>query len=286
MTEWGLEEARVSFGSRVALDGVTFSANPSTVTVVVGGDGAGKSTALRALVGLVRLDGGRSRRPAKERIGYVPATGGAYADLTVEENLAFAGAAYGLGARSLGARADAVLDRVGLGAARHRLAGHLSGGMQRKLAVAVALLHEPALLVLDEPTTGVDPVSRSELWRLLSGDAAAGTAVVVSTTYVLEAQRASSMLLLEQGHALALGRPESIVAGVHGSVGMMDTPPDATSAPALAPPWHAWRRGRAWRVWAPEGPLPTDARQVPPDLEDAVIVSELGRGHARTMGPA
>jgi ABC-type multidrug transport system ATPase subunit len=274
---WGLEDARVSYGARVALDGVTFATEPSTVTVVVGGDGAGKSTALRALVGLVPLSAGQSRRPAKERIGYVPAVGGIYPDLTVGENLSFAGAAYGLRAGALAAPSADVLDRVGLGDARERLAGHLSGGMQRKLAVAVALLHEPALLVLDEPTTGVDLVSRTELWRLIAGVAAAGTAVALSTTYVREAQRATTMVLLEHGRALAYGAPDEVVASVRGAVGVMDggTPPVPPPDGATSASWQRWRRGRAWRVWAPDGSLPPGARPVRPDLHDAVITSEL-----------
>ncbi len=284
MSSWGLDDARVSYGARRALDGVSLSAEPSSVTVVVGGDGAGKSTALRALVGLVRLDAGRSRRPAKERIGYVPATGGIYPDLTVDENLSFSGTAYGLHAHRLAARAGELLERVGRAGGGHRLAGHLSGGMQRKLAVAVALLHEPALLVLDEPTTGVDPVSRADLWRLVAADAAAGTAVVVSTTYVREAQRASTMVLLERGRALARGAPEDVIAAVRGAVGVTDSDapppaapmaPGAVAAPTPSAPWHCWRRGRTWRVWAPDGSLPPSARPVRPDLEDAVIVSEL-----------
>jgi ABC-2 type transport system ATP-binding protein len=142
--------------------------------------------------------------------------------------------------------------------------------MQRKLAVAVALLHQPSLLVLDEPTTGVDPVSRAELWRLILSEAASGTAVVVSTTYVREAQRASTMVLLEAGRVLALGPPDAVVAGVPGAVGAMEV-----SAGPPTKSVHSWRRGRSWRVWAPDGLLPHSARPVAADLEDAVIVSEL-----------
>ncbi|MFB9839008.1 ATP-binding cassette domain-containing protein, partial [Actinoallomurus acaciae] len=190
---WGLDGVTVRFGSRVALAGVTVPAEPSGVTVVVGGDGAGKTTCLRTLVGLVRPDEGRVSRPAKTRIGYVPATGGLYTDLTVEENLAFAVSSYGV----RGADVGAMLDRIGLAAARNRLADRLSGGMQRKLSVGLALIHAPDLLVLDEPTTGVDPVSRMELWRLVSGAAAGGTAVVVATTYVNEAERDARAVLLD-----------------------------------------------------------------------------------------
>ncbi len=216
---WGLDDAGVSFGGRVALVGVTFPVEPSRITVLVGGDGAGKSTCLRALVGLVRPGTGIVRRPAKDEIGYVPATAGLYTDLTVDENLEFAAAAYGLPARARDRRAVEIVEQVGLAGAQARLAGHLSGGMQRKLAVGMALLHRPRLLVLDEPTTGVDPVSRTELWRLIFQAAAGGTAIAVATTYVNEAARASSVVLLESGRVLASGSPAGILRQVPGAVG-------------------------------------------------------------------
>jgi ABC-2 type transport system ATP-binding protein len=266
-TSWGLRSAEVRFGRQIALSDLTFEARRSAFTVIVGGDSAGKSTALRALVGLVRLDRGRCSRPAKEAIGYVPASGGIYADLTVAENLAFSGQAYGLGAQVIAERSRLVLDRVGLASASHRLGGHLSGGMQRKLAVAVALLHAPSLLVLDEPTTGVDPVSRSELWRLMAAEAASGTAVVVSTTYLREAQRAGTVVLLEQGRALVVGSPEQVIHSVPGAVGVVQQ--------GRRPPGESWRWGRSWRVWAPDGVLPPGARRIEPGFDDAVIVSEL-----------
>ena len=145
---WGLESASVRFGTRTALNRVTLRAEPSTVSVVVGGDGAGKSTLLRALVGLVPLCSGLVRRPSKKEIGYVPATAGLYVDLTVGENLAFAGGAYGVRGAELIKRSSDILERIGLSDARARLGGQLSGGMQRKLAVGMALLHRPALLAL------------------------------------------------------------------------------------------------------------------------------------------
>ena len=264
---WGLDSVTVRFRARTALDGVTFAAAPSTVTVIVGGDGAGKSTSLKVLVGLLSPEAGTARRPAKHAIGYIPATGGIYPDLTVDENLAFSGTAYGLSGRDLASRASTMVERVGLAGARNRLGGHLSGGMQRKLAVGAALLHEPSLLVLDEPTTGVDPVSRSELWRLISGEAASGTAVVVSTTYVNEAQRASTVVLLDQGRVTVAGSPEQVIADVGGALGAVYSPSQ--------PPGRSWRWGNTWRVWAADGRLPADAEPLQPGLEDAVIIAEL-----------
>ncbi len=245
---WGVENASVVFGARTALDNVTLRADPATVSIVVGGDGAGKSTLLRALVGLVRLNSGVSRRPAKKEIGYVPATAGLYVDLTVDENVAFSAAAYGLRGPELAKRSAALLERIGLSGARGRLGGHLSGGMQRKLAVGMALLHRPTMLVLDEPTTGVDPVSRAELWRLIAGAAAGGSAVVVATTYVDEAHRASRVVLLEQGRSIATGAPSDIVAAVPGALGVV--------ASGEQPSGLSWRWGSTWRVWAPTRDLP------------------------------
>jgi ABC-2 type transport system ATP-binding protein len=261
---WGLDDVRVRRGRNVALAGVTVPVDPSRITVVVGGDGAGKSTCLEVLVGLLDADTGIVHRPAKERIGYVPATAGLYADLTVQENLDFFADAYRLSGRERSQKADQIVERTGLASARHRLGGQLSGGMQRKLAVGLALLHSPELLVLDEPTTGVDPVSRAELWRLISASAVEGTAVVVTTTYVNEAAR---VVLLEAGQVLASGAPEDILHGVPGALG--------TGQGADRPTPLSWRRGASWRVWAPAGRLPDGVRPVLPDFEDAIIVAAL-----------
>jgi len=264
---WGLRDVDVIRGRDLALAGVTVPVDPSAVTVVVGGDGAGKSTCLQALVGLLRPSRGSVLRPAKERIGYVPATAGLYADLTVQENLDFSAKAYRLSGRGYGQKAEGLLEQTGLGHARGRLGGQLSGGMQRKLAVVMALLHAPDLLVLDEPTTGVDPVSRAELWRLISGAAAEGTAVAVSTTYVNEAARSALVVLLEAGKVVTSGSPAQILDAVPGALGVMDG--------AARPAALSWRRGAAWRVWDPAGVLPAGARRVTPDFQDAVVAAEL-----------
>ena len=265
--KWGLEDVRVGDGRALSLDGVTVPACPGGVTVVVGGDGAGKSTCLRVMAGLAEPDAGTARRPAKERIGYVPATVGMYRDLTVAENIDFTAGAYRLSGGERDRRASLLLERTGLAAARARLGGQLSGGMQRKLAVALALLHSPELLVIDEPTTGVDPVSRTELWRLIAGAALEGAAVVVSTTYVNEAARAAHVVLLESGRALASGSPADILDGVPGALGTVT----GKERPAVT----SWRRGTSWRVWSPDGTLPAGAAPVVPDFEDAVVVASL-----------
>lgn len=267
---WGLTDVRVSRGRNVALAGVTVPVLEGCVTVVVGGDGAGKSTCLDVLVGLLEPDAGIVRRPAKEHIGYVPATAGLYEDLTVQENLDFSADAFRLSRSERTRKAEKILDRTGLAGVRHRLGGQLSGGMQRKLAVGMALLHSPGLLVLDEPTTGVDPVSRGELWRLISSAAADGTAVAVSTTYVNEAARASAVVLLESGTMLASGSPEEILRRVPGTLGRTGSGPAASRPTPLS-----WRRGATWRVWEPTGSLPDGVQPVQPDFEDAVVIAAL-----------
>ena len=158
------------------------------------------------------------RRPGARQTGYLPAGSGIYPDLTVAENLAFRAAGYGLPAAVARERTAEYLDRAGLAAARDRLAGQLSGGMRQKLGVIAAMLHGPELLVLDEPTTGVDPVSRSGLWWLITRAAAAGSAVVLATSYLDEAERAAWVLALDGGRELAAGTPDEIVAGVPGTL--------------------------------------------------------------------
>jgi ABC-2 type transport system ATP-binding protein len=217
---WGVRDLTVRYGTHTALDRVTLDVPAGAVAAVIGGDGAGKTTLLRALAGVVPASSGSVCRPDRRRIGYVAGAAGVYGDLSVDENVEFVAGAYGLTTREREERSAELLDRTGLTGTGTRLAGRLSGGMRQKLAFALAMLHEPDLLVLDEPTTGVDPVSRADLWRLIAGAAAAGAAVVVTTTYLDEAQRAASVVLLEDGLATvpqdAAGPAASGVAGTHG----------------------------------------------------------------------
>jgi ABC-2 type transport system ATP-binding protein len=258
---WGTDGLVVRFGPIAALDGVDLTVEPGRVHAVIGGDGSGKSTLLRVLAGVRREDGGTVRRPPSGRVGFVSAGGGVVPDLTVTENLEFVAAAYGLA--EWRERAAFLLQRAGLADFGDRLAGVLSGGQHRKVAGTMALLPEPDLLVLDEMTTGLDPDSRLELWRLVAGAAAAGTAVVAATAYLDEAERAEHVVLLHRGRVLAAGSPQSIVDGVPGSVEDTAEPDD---------PDRAWRRGRRWRQWRPDGARRSGA---PVTLEDAAIIGEL-----------
>jgi ABC-2 type transport system ATP-binding protein len=243
-----------------------------TAAVVGGGGGAGKTSLLRALAGTVRPAAGTVRRPPERRLGYVSAGPGVWSDLTVNENLSFAGQAYGLTAAELDRRIAALLERTGLAEARDRLAGQLSGGMRQKLALAMAVAHEPDLLILDEPTTGVDPVSRAELWRLVAASAARGAAVVVATTYLDEAERAATVLVLDRGRGLLAGTPDEVVAATPGLV------VEGAERPRGVP---SWRRGARWRAWSPDGSTPAGTSPATLDLEDAVIVAQLRQDQAR-----
>lgn len=258
---WGVGDLVVRFGTRTALDGVSLWVAPGSIHGVVGGDGAGKTTLLRVLAGIDLGAEGSTRLPATGRIGFVPSDGGVFSDLTVGENVEFVADAYGL--RSWEPRARALMSRSGLEGLEDRLAGNLSGGQRRKLAGSLAMLPEPDLLVLDELTTGVDPVSRVGLWRLVASGAAGGAAVVIATTYLEEAERTESLTILHEGRVLAEGTPADIKASVHGSVSFRAEPNDRS---------RAWRRGRRWREWSPDG---DPGEGDPPTLEDAAIIAEL-----------
>ena len=269
---WGLRDVTVREGGVTWLEHIELDAVPGQVTAIVGGDGAGKTTMVRVLVGVQPVASGRVLRPSANEIGFVAARTGLYVDLTADENLFFSAAAYGIGRAEAARRLEPLLERMGLAGARDRLAGQLSGGMRQKLALAAAILHRPRLLVLDEPTTGVDPVSRAELWHLLAGVAAGGAAIVVTTTYLDEAERAGRVLLIHEGRALGAGTPEEIVAAMPGVLGATDRRPAGDDA-------GTWRRGRAWRVWARDGRLPAGVERIRPDLEDVAVVAQLAREH-------
>jgi ABC-2 type transport system ATP-binding protein len=187
---WGVAGVTVILGDRLVLDGVSLPVRPGAVTAVVGGDGAGKTTLLRTLCGRVAPASGSVSNPGRRNIGYQPATSGTWANLTVAENMAVVAGAYKLPNTVFAQKQRELLGTAGLLDAQDRLACKLSGGMRQKLGFCMAMLHAPRLLVLDEPSTGVDPVSRVELWALIAEAAANGAAVAMATTYLDEAERA------------------------------------------------------------------------------------------------
>ena len=218
---------------------------------------------------IVALDEGTVAAPAPEQIGYLTASAGSWSALTVAQNIDFVAGIYGLGGAELETRRAELLTRAGLTAASDRLASQLSGGMRRKLGFSMAMVHRPRLLVLDEPSTGVDPVSRIDLWRLVTQAAASGAAVLMSTTYLDEAERAASLVVLDRGRVLAQGSWDDVRASFRGSV--------TVGSDAVRPEW-SWRRGRSVHEFWPPG---SDVVGTPtaPDLEDVVIALSLERRH-------
>lgn len=199
-------------GVRV-LDGLDLDVEPGVVGLL-GPSGCGKTTLLRCIVGVQRLAGGAVRvlghdagsPPVRDRVGYVTQDASVYDDLTVLENLRFFARVLGVGADDV----EESLGAVDLGQERDRVVGGMSGGQRSRVSLAVALLGEPDLLVLDEPTVGLDPVLRRDLWALFARLAAAGTTVLVSSHVMDEADRCDRLLLMREGAVIADGSPEEI----------------------------------------------------------------------------
>jgi ABC-2 type transport system ATP-binding protein len=272
-----LRGASVRFGDTLALDDVTVDIEPGSVVAAVGGDGAGKTTLLRALVGEVPLDSGTAGVPPQQDIGYLPASSGSWSALTVAQNMDFVGGIYGLSGAALTSRRTELLGRAGLEEYGTWLASKLSGGMRRKLAFSMTMLHRPRLLVLDEPSTGVDPVSRIDLWRLVSEAAADGAAVVMSTTYLDEAERAAQLVALDAGRELARGTVTDVLASFRGAI---------TRTPSPRRREMAWRRGRQYHEYWPVGAdVPREDERVAPDLEDVVIALAIEARTPATVTP-
>jgi ABC-2 type transport system ATP-binding protein len=208
------------YGSVHALSGLTLDVRRGEMFGLIGPDGAGKTTAIRLVCGLLHADGGhvrvlgidpvREHRRISEQVGYLSQRFSLYGDLTIDENIAFFAEIHGVG--DYRRRRDQLLDMTQLTPFRGRLADRLSGGMKQKLALACTLIHEPRLIVLDEPTTGVDPVSRREFWKLLSEFLASGMTILMSTPYLDEAERCSRVALIHQGRVLAADEPSRLRA--------------------------------------------------------------------------
>jgi ABC-2 type transport system ATP-binding protein len=203
------------YGGVTALHALTLSVSRGEMFGLIGPDGAGKTTTIRLVCGLLQPDGGTIRvlgldpvgdhRRLTRSVGYLSQRFSLYGDLSVDENIAFFAEIHGV--TDYAARRDRLLELTQLKPFRTRLADRLSGGMKQKLALACTLVHEPALIVLDEPTTGVDPLSRREFWKLLSEFLAQGITIVMATPYLDEAERCSRVALLHEGRLLALDQP-------------------------------------------------------------------------------
>ena len=215
------------FGAFTAVDRLTFDVHPGEIFGLVGPDGGGKTTTLRILAGVLGADGGRVaiaghdviREPesAKPDLSYMSQRFGLYEDLTVDENIRFYADVFGLSRRERDERSAELLAGAGLDGVGRRLAGQLSGGMKQKLGLVCALIHTPRVLLLDEPTNGVDPVSRRDFWRLLYSLLSQGVAILVSTSYLDEAERCHRVGLLDRGRLLFCDRPDVLKASLPGA---------------------------------------------------------------------
>ena len=214
------------YGNIRAVDDVSFAIEPGEMFGLIGPDGAGKTTSIRMACGLLRADGGQirifGRDPVKQHrdvtadVGYLSQRFSLYGDLSIDENISFFAEIHGV--RGYQASRERLLEMTQLAAFRTRRADRLSGGMKQKLALACTLVHEPKILILDEPTTGVDPVSRREFWKLLSEFLSRGLTIVMSTPYLDEAERCGRVALLHDGRLLAVERPEHLQAALEGQL--------------------------------------------------------------------
>lgn len=223
-----VREITKHFPGLVAVDHLSFTVDAGEIFGLVGPDGAGKTTTLRMLAGVLVPDEGsatvagwdivRDPESAKNHISYMPQRFGLYEDLTVDENIRFYADLFGVSRPKREEREARLLAVAGLREFRHRLAGKLSGGMKQKLGLVCALIHTPKVLLLDEPTTGVDPVSRREFWRILYDLAAEGIAILTSTAYLDEAERCHRVALLHRGRLLFCDAPAQLKARLPGAV--------------------------------------------------------------------
>ncbi len=227
-----LELANVTkkYGAIFAVRDLSMSIEAGEMFGLIGPDGAGKTTTIRLMCGLLKTDGGSVRvmgrdpvtdhRHVAQSLGYLSQRFSLYGDLSIDENIAFFAEIHGLNMRqpAINARRERLLALTQLTKFRARLADQLSGGMKQKLALACTLVHEPKVILLDEPTTGVDPVSRREFWKLLSEFLAQGITILMATPYLDEAERCSRVALLHEGELIALDTPANLRASLPGGV--------------------------------------------------------------------
>ena len=208
------------FGTFTAVDGISFEIGAGEIWGFLGPNGSGKSTTIRMLCGVLAPTSGsahilgydvaRDPESVKLRIGYMSQGSSLWRDLTVEEHLRFYAGLFGLHGPALRAAVDEWIDRIGLGGCRRQLAGSFPGGFRKRLALACTLLHRPPVLFLDEPTSGVDPVSRREFWDLIVGLAEGGTTVMVTTHYLDEAEHCDRLAFILHGRIIARGSPDAL----------------------------------------------------------------------------
>jgi ABC-2 type transport system ATP-binding protein len=282
------------YGERTVVNDVAIRVRKGEICGFLGPNGSGKTTTIRMLCGLLEADAGAGTclgldirtqaRRIKLRVGYMTQKFGLYDDLSIEENLDFVARAYGVPGRR--AVVQSTIDRLGLHGRRQQLAGSLSGGWKQRLALAACMLHGPELLLLDEPTAGVDPRARRDFWQQIHALAAQGLTVLVSTHYMDEAERCHRLAYISYGHLLATGTTEEVIAQAALDTWELRGPELAQAATLLATDtrWMAVPFGNALHVSAKTGSdLPAwlqaeapDARswqlrRIPTGLEDVFI---------------
>jgi len=223
-----LEGLTKRFGPRLAVDHLSLTVASGESFALVGPDGAGKTITMRLLVGIMDPDEGRAEvlgfdpvsqgDQVREQIGYMPQRFGLYNDLTVRENIAFYADLYRVDRETRASRVPELLEFSGLAPFTERLAANLSGGMRQKLGLVCSLIHRPQVLFLDEPTFGVDPVSRREFWQILYQLLKTGITIFLSTAYMDEAERAHRVGLMHEGRLLVADTPQAIKAGFEGEL--------------------------------------------------------------------
>jgi ABC-2 type transport system ATP-binding protein len=228
------------FGAFTAVDGLTFDVEEGSVFGLLGSNGAGKSTAIRILCGLLSATSGTARvlgrdvladpEPVKRMLGYMTQRFSLYEDLTVRQNLRFFGGVYGLRGRALAEREEWAIGMAGLAGREDASTGALSGGWKQRLALACSVLHRPRVLFLDEPTGGVDPISRRRFWALIDAMSGEGVTVVVTTHYLDEAEHCDRIALMHAGKLVALGSVTELKQVFAGRAILEVTAPDFDSA--------------------------------------------------------
>lgn len=297
-------QLRRKFGDNTAVDGLSLEVHPGELYGLVGPDGAGKTTTIRMLTGLMLPSGGEARvlgQPAhkgsevREAIGYMPQQYSLYGDLSIDENLRFFARLFGLPQADFTERRARLLRITRLERFRDRRADALSGGMYKKLALACALLHRPRVLVLDEPTNGVDPVSRRELWDLLYEFVADGMAVLLATPYMDEAERCHRVGLIHQGRLLIEGEPmeltrqfshRTLLLTGPDRLGLEDAVEARPECLALTPHGGSLRvvvdgaQEETFRTWLTGSGLSEPPVRVKPDFEDVFLGLLAGNSEA------
>jgi ABC-2 type transport system ATP-binding protein len=232
------------FGEFTAVNNINFDVQRGEIFGFLGPNGAGKTTTIRMLLGLLTPTSGTAKvigfdvvkesEAMRQRIGYMSQKFSLYSDLTVEENLNFYGGVYGVRGKRLRERKKYILHMAGLTGRERELTRNLSGGWKQRLALGVAIIHQPDVLFLDEPTAGVDPISRRAFWELIYDLAENGTTILVTTHYMDEAEHCQSLVFIQRGHLVAQGSPEAIkVSQMHGDVVEIDCDDAARSVPLL-----------------------------------------------------